>query len=101
MFAALGDPTRLALLSKLSGGQTLSIAGLSAGIPLTRQAITKHLRLLQKAGLVSSARVGRESQFALTPEPLSAMKAYLDSVSRQWDEALSRLQSYVERGSDL
>jgi DNA-binding transcriptional ArsR family regulator len=97
VFAALGDRTRLSLLSKLSDGQSRSIARLSADTRLTRQAITKHLRVLETAGLVSSTRVGRESQFAFRPEPIVEVRAYLDQVSQQWDDALSRLRSFVER----
>jgi len=97
VFAALGDQTRLSLLAKLSDGQSRSIAKLSADTRLTRQAITKHLRVLENAGLVSSTRTGRESQFAFRPEPIAEMRSYLDSVSRQWDDALSRLRSFVER----
>ena len=74
-----------------------SIAGLSADTKLTRQAITKHLRVLENAGLVSSRRVGRESQFAFRPEPIAQLQAYLENVSRQWDDALARLRSFVER----
>jgi DNA-binding transcriptional ArsR family regulator len=96
LFAALGDRTRLSLLTKLSDGQTRSIAGLSAGTDLTRQAVTKHLRVLEEAGLVISSRVGRESQFAFRPEPIDEIRAYLDSVSRQWDDALSRLRAFVD-----
>ncbi|MEZ2127272.1 MULTISPECIES: ArsR/SmtB family transcription factor [unclassified Sinorhizobium] len=97
LFAALGDRTRLSLLRKLSDGQVLSIAGLSADTNLTRQAITKHLHVLENAGLVKSSRVGRESHFAFRPDAISEAKAYLDSVSRQWDDALSRLRSFVEQ----
>ena len=97
LFAALGDATRLSLLTKLSDGQMRSITGLSADTKLTRQAITKHLRVLENAGLVSSTRVGRESQFAFRPEPIVELQAYLDGVSRAWDDALGRLRSFVER----
>jgi DNA-binding transcriptional ArsR family regulator len=97
VFAALGDGTRLSLLAKLSDGQTQSIARLSADTALTRQAITKHLRVLENVGLVSSTRVGRESLFAFRPEPISEARAYLDNVSRQWDDALGRLRTLVER----
>lgn len=95
IFAALGDETRLALLAKLSDGQTRSIARLSASTALTRQAVTKHLRVLENAGLVSSTRFGRESLFVFRPEPITEAKAYLDDVSRQWDDALSRLSESV------
>ncbi|MBN8941954.1 MAG: helix-turn-helix transcriptional regulator [Rhizobiales bacterium] len=97
LFAALGDPTRLALFTRLSDGQARSIASLSADTDLTRQAVTKHLRVLEEAGLVASLRIGRESQFGFRPEPIAAIRAYLDDVSRQWDDALSRLKLFVER----
>ncbi|MGL4287549.1 MAG: ArsR/SmtB family transcription factor [Phreatobacter sp.] len=97
LFSALGDPTRLSLFTRLSDGQTRSIASLSAATELTRQAVTKHLRVLENAGLVSSIRIGRESQYGFRPEPIAEIRAYLDDVSRQWDDALSRLKSFVER----
>ena len=97
VFAALGDETRLALVVKLSGGRPSSISQLTAGSRLTRQAITKHLRVLEGAGLVHSVRSGRESLFQLDPEPIEGIKEYLDLVSRQWDEALASLKSFVER----
>jgi DNA-binding transcriptional ArsR family regulator len=97
VFAALGDETRLSLLGKLSGGQRQSISRLAGGSSLTRQAITKHLRVLQGAGVVQSARVGRENLFELRPEPLRDIRAYLDRVSGQWDQALARLKSFVEK----
>jgi DNA-binding transcriptional ArsR family regulator len=96
IFAALGDRTRLALLRRLSDGGARSIAALSADTSLTRQAITKHLHVLEEAGLVSSSRSGRESRFAYRPEPVAAARSYLDAVSAQWDDALSRLRAFVE-----
>ncbi|MPZ57199.1 MAG: metalloregulator ArsR/SmtB family transcription factor [Rhizobiales bacterium] len=96
VFAALGDETRLSVLAKLAQGQAQSIARLTAGTRLTRQAVTKHLRVLEGAGVVRSVRVGRESQFALEPKPIDDVRAYLDHVSRQWDDALARLKSFVE-----
>jgi DNA-binding transcriptional ArsR family regulator len=96
VFAALGDPTRLSLLTKLSDGGTQSIARLSSDTRLTRQAVTKHLHVLEKAGLVRSIRAGRESRFAFRPEPLAEARSYLETVSVQWDEALARLRSLVE-----
>ena len=87
VFAALGDRTRLALLNRLSDGQTRSIAKLSADTSLTRQAVTKHLHVLENAGLVRSVRIGRESRFAYRPEPVAEARSYLESVSAQWDEA--------------
>jgi DNA-binding transcriptional ArsR family regulator len=96
LFAALGDGTRLALVSKLSSGQPASIAQLTAGSRLTRQAITKHLGVLRRAGMVQSTRAGREQLFTLDPRPMHEMQRYLDRVSHQWDQALLRLKSFVE-----
>jgi DNA-binding transcriptional ArsR family regulator len=97
IFAALGDGTRLSLIGKLSPGRPQSISRLAQGFSLTRQAVTKHLRVLEAAGLVRSERTGREKQFELRPEPFRELQSYLDRVSSQWEEALNRLQSYVER----
>ena len=96
IFAALGDGTRLSLLAKLSDGQARSIASLAADSALTRQAITKHLHVLEQVGLVRRSRHGRESRFAFAPMPLGAARAYLETVSRQWDDALARLRAFVE-----
>jgi DNA-binding transcriptional ArsR family regulator len=96
IFAALGDETRLAVLAKLAGGAPQSIARLTEGTRLTRQAVTKHLHVLESAGVVKSLRIGRESRFALEPKPLDEARAYLDHVSRQWDAALARLKAFVE-----
>ncbi|TFF24911.1 ArsR family transcriptional regulator [Jiella endophytica] len=96
VFAALGDPTRLSLVARLSDGQSRSIAVLSADTELTRQAVTKHLRVMEEAGLVEVARVGRESRYTFRPVALDAARAYLEMVSRQWDDALGRLKSFVE-----
>jgi len=96
VFAALGDETRLALVAKLCRRQPYSISQLTHGFKLTRQAITKHLRVLESAGIVHSVRIGRESRFEFDPEPIEGIKEYLDFVSEQWDQALSRLKSFVE-----
>jgi DNA-binding transcriptional ArsR family regulator len=96
LFAALGDGTRLWLLAKLSRGERFSISQLTEGSKLTRQAITKHLRVLEGVEVVRSIRSGRESLFQFNPAPIAEMKQYLDQVSAQWDEALARLKSFVE-----
>jgi DNA-binding transcriptional ArsR family regulator len=96
VFAALGDNTRLLLVATLSGGQPYSISQLTVGSRLTRQAITKHLRVLERAGIVHSTRAGRQSLYKFDPEPMEDIKGYLDFVSEQWDHALSRLKSFVE-----
>ena len=96
VFAALGDEMRLALVAKLCSRQPLSISQLTQGSRLTRQAITKHLRVLQRVGIVHCVRRGRESRFELDPQPIEEMKRYLDLVSDQWNQALARLKSFVE-----
>ena len=96
VFSALGDQTRLSLLLKLSDGGARSISALSTDTALTRQAITKHLHVLRDAGLVASVRVGRESRFAAQRETIDEARAYLDGVSRQWDQTLERLKTFVE-----
>jgi len=96
VFAALGDPTRLRLLASLAGGEPRSIARLTEGSALSRQAITKHLGVLEQAGLVRSVRRGRENLFALEPRTLEEARRSLERISRRWDEALHRLQAFVE-----
>jgi DNA-binding transcriptional ArsR family regulator len=98
VFAALGDATRLSLIGRLAGGPPQSISRLTEGMALTRQAITKHLRVLEGAGVVRSIRAGRENLFAFRPEPLRDVRSYLEQVSAQWDDALSRLKAFVEKG---
>src|SRR5258708_17267149 len=91
VFAALGDETRLSLIGKLSNGPPQSISRLAEGSTLTRQAITKHLRVLEGAGVVHGVRVGRESLFAFRPEPLKELRSYLDPVSVQCEDTIERL----------
>ena len=97
VFAALGDRTRLALLARLSVGGPLSIARLTTGSAVTRQAITKHLQVLLGAGLVRDARQGRERIWKLDPERLVRARGCLDEISRRWDQALDRLKTFVEQ----
>ncbi|HEY9512891.1 MAG TPA: ArsR family transcriptional regulator, partial [Rhodanobacter sp.] len=91
------DPTRLALVTRLCDVSRCSIAQLSDGQPLTRQAISKHLRVLEDARVVRSERAGRENLFVLNPQPIADLKVYIELVSSQWDAALARLQSFVEK----
>ncbi|MGA2582473.1 MAG: helix-turn-helix domain-containing protein [Tepidisphaeraceae bacterium] len=96
VFFALGDPTRLALLTKLSQRSPSSIAALTEGSALTRQAITKHLRVLQNVGLIRGVRHGRENLFELERHSLDEARLALDRISQQWDVAIARLKSFVE-----
>jgi DNA-binding transcriptional ArsR family regulator len=96
VFAALGDATRLSLVEHLAAGRPASIAELTAGTRITRQAVTKHLSVLERAGLVRGVRCGRENRFGLDPRPLGDLQAYLGRVSQEWNDALSRLKAMVE-----
>jgi DNA-binding transcriptional ArsR family regulator len=96
LFAALGDETRLKLLVRLSNGEQHSIAQLTDTTKLTRQAVTKHLRVLERVRIVRCTRAGRESLFAFNPAPLDELRQYLELVSQRWDTALERLRSLVE-----
>ena len=96
VFAALGDETRLSIVAKLSGGSARSISELTEGCTVTRQAVTKHLRVLEGAGLVRGVRRGRQSVFQLEPQSLESAKRALDVISAQWDQALARLKTFVE-----
>jgi DNA-binding transcriptional ArsR family regulator len=96
VFAALGDPTRLQLVRRLSDGGAHSIQTLTAGSPISRQAMAKHLRVLEQARLVRSTRYGREVRFRLEQDAIADMQAFLATVGRQWEEALDRLGRHVE-----
>jgi DNA-binding transcriptional ArsR family regulator len=96
LFAALGDETRLRLVSRLCEAGPLSVTALTGGFPFTRQAITKHLQVLEEAGLVRHSRHGRESVWQLAPDGLDDARRYLNMISRQWDDALGRLRDFVE-----
>jgi DNA-binding transcriptional ArsR family regulator len=96
IFAALGDETRLLLIAKLSGARPRSISQLTEGSRLTRQAISKHLRVLENAGIVRGVRCGRENRFEFDPTPIQQTMEYLDLVSEQWEHALLRLKTFVE-----
>lgn len=96
LFAALGDPTRLSIVHRLSDGQWWSVSRISAGLSQSRQGVSKHLAILAGAGIVIDERVGREHHFALRPESIGAARDYLEQVGRQWDDALARLRQFVE-----
>jgi DNA-binding transcriptional ArsR family regulator len=96
LFAAMGDETRLWLVSRLCRDGPSSISSLTTGSKITRQAITKHLRVMDQAGLVDSARRGRERVWQLNHRRLDDARRCLDLISRQWDEALHRLRQLVE-----
>jgi len=96
LFAALGDETRLRLIARLSDDGPMSIARLTTGSNLTRQAITKHLRVMDKAGLVHGSKRGRESVWQLDQRRVQRARRYLDLIAKRWDGALGRLREFVE-----
>lgn len=96
IFAALGDDVRLRILARLAAEGPLSITALTAGSRITRQAVTKHLQVMQSAGLVRSHWHGRENRWRLNQRRLREARRYLDAISRQWDDALLRLRDLVE-----
>lgn len=96
VFAALGDTTRLAVVARLCTDGPLSIARLSEGVAVSRQAVTKHLEMLADAGLVRDTRLGRERIWQLEPRRLDVARRELDRISTQWDAALGRLRLFVE-----
>jgi DNA-binding transcriptional ArsR family regulator len=96
VFAALGDAHRMVIVSRLSRKGPLSLSELTAGSAITRQAVTKHLRVLEAAGLARSERAGRETMWQLDRRPLAAARDQLALIARQWDEAIERLRLFVE-----
>ena len=97
VFAALGDPARLRIVARLCDAGPLSIALLTQGANISRQAVTKHLHALSDAGLVRNERSGRENVWRLEPRGLVQAQKYLDQISAQWDQALARLSAFVDR----
>ncbi len=96
LFAALADPTRLALLARLADGPAAPINALATGGALTRQALTKHLHVLESAGFVRAKRIGRETRFAYQPRALEEAQDSLDALDRRWRRGLDRLQALVD-----
>jgi DNA-binding transcriptional ArsR family regulator len=97
LFAALGDPTRLALVQRLSDGGPASISMLADAFhAMTRQGVTKHLHVLAEAGIIAGHRHGREHVWAINPARLAEARRRLDVIARGWDDALGRLKAHVE-----
>jgi DNA-binding transcriptional ArsR family regulator len=97
IFAALGDATRLHVVSRLCGGGPMSITQLTEGTDVTRQAVTKHLAVLAEAGLVRDFKQGRERVWELRTRQLEDARKVLDLISERWDEALQRLKAMLEK----
>ncbi len=95
VFAALSDPTRRQVLEQLSLVEASTATELASGLPMTRQAVAKHLALLRDANLVETYHSGRETRFRLTPDALDEATAWIAEVGAQWDERLARLQEHL------
>ena len=99
VFEALADATRRQVVQRLAEGGPATATELAGELPVTRQAVAKHLATLAQAGLVTSDRQGRETRYQLTPEPLAAAVSWMASVGSQWDDRLEALQRYLESGT--
>jgi DNA-binding transcriptional ArsR family regulator len=93
VFSALADPTRRMLLQTIAEQPAVTATTLAAALPITRQAVNKHLSALADAGLLDREREGREVHYTVTPAPLSDAVSWMASVGGQWDARLGRLQS--------
>ena len=100
VFDALGDPHRLRIISRLCDDGPSSITQLSNAVPVSRQAVTKHLLTLQAAGLVGSHRHGRERIWEVRTKPLGQASDYLTQLSHRWDRVIERLRAFVETPDD-
>jgi DNA-binding transcriptional ArsR family regulator len=95
VFSALSDPSRRKLLETLAARESASLTELASQLPVTRQAVSKHLAALAHAGLVDSARTGRETHYSLTPQPLDDALAWMERIGDRWDERLARLREHL------
>ena len=98
VFDALADPTRRRVVETLARGGTVTASGLAAQLPMTRQAVAKHLSALRGAELVSTSRVGRETHYKLRPQPLDEAAHWIQMVSAEWDDRLDALRRSLEKG---
>jgi DNA-binding transcriptional ArsR family regulator len=98
VFSALADPTRRRVLESLSRGEAVTASGLAAELPISRQAVAKHLRSLRSAELVSSERIGRRTVYELRSEPLEDASRWIESVGEEWDRRLEALRRAIDRG---
>ena len=97
LFAALADPTRRQVIRSLSGAEPVTASSLAGELPMSRQAVAKHLAALARAGLVAPRREGRETRYSLTPEPLGDAIAWMEEVGARWDRSLARLSERARR----
>ncbi|MBA3431532.1 MAG: winged helix-turn-helix transcriptional regulator [Actinobacteria bacterium] len=98
VFSALSDPTRREVMRCISEGGVSSVSEIAEQLPVTRQAVAKHLDALDEAGLVSYRRAGREKRYTLTPAPLSEAMTWMADVGAEWDDRLQSLERHLKRG---
>jgi DNA-binding transcriptional ArsR family regulator len=98
LFSALADPTRRRVVLSPAREPAVTASGLAGELPMSRQAIAKHLQALERAGLVAPRREGRETRYRLTPEPLTDAIAWMEDVGARWDRSLARLSERARRG---
>jgi DNA-binding transcriptional ArsR family regulator len=97
LFAALADPTRRAVLARLANAESATATQLAGELPVTRQAVSKHLAALSAAHLVEARRAGRETRYTLTPEPFADAMEWMAAIGGRWDERLQKLQKSLSR----
>jgi DNA-binding transcriptional ArsR family regulator len=97
VFAALADPTRRRMVELLARQPTVTATGLAADLPITRQAVAKHLAALKRARLVRASRAGRETRYRLDAEALAAVAEWVEAVGSEWDSRLGRLERTLSR----
>lgn len=100
IFAALGDPTRARIVGRLAREGRLTLSDLARDTPISRQAIARHVGVLNDAGIVASERHGREVRLSVRPEALAPVGQWLSEVSRAWDDVLSRLARHLDGPHD-
>jgi DNA-binding transcriptional ArsR family regulator len=97
VFGALADPTRRRVVETLAQGGTVTASGLAEQLPITRQAVAKHLSALHGAELVTATRVGRETRYELRPQPLNDAAEWIQTVSAEWDQRLDALRRSLQK----
>ena len=99
VFEALADPTSREVVRRLAAGGPATATELAGELPVTRQAVAKHLSTLADAGLVTADRLGRETKYSFTPEPLAEAVSWMADVGARWDDRLQALAHYLETGT--
>ncbi len=93
---ALSDPLRIEILDRVSTGSEVTVSQLAAVVPITRQAVTRHVKTLEDAGLITGSRQGREHRYRVDLKPIDEAGRWLDARARSWDQALNHLANYLE-----